>query len=1029
MKRVIHSIFIMYAVIVCLFSGIWGWDKNPFLTFPAVTVYAAQSEPEYAYLYFYTIDGEEIEELEKRIRTKKEYVFADPNEYKYLPYEDENGNLIYNEFNDQVTGIYWEEETDRGDLGQYNAGDRKTFSAGDHFFRVKSDNPALTGENLLDTPSSEYVHLSFFTPGRNEIEDLAIDLTKEDEYTFKDPDEYTAPEESEFNGKGIYWACTDDRNKHYLFKNGDKCKFKPGDYEFHVVTDDPVTVSFYYPLDFETYFATDNTPGEKYADLTAKVGDTITLKKSLGAILWESTFKGWEETNFESESDKVFSGGNTYRIMDNVDLDFFAVYEQDENWDPEAIDENVGAGELDQSADKEDIIVDIEQINSAAGAGYGAYIDSSGKLKRVGGTHQINSKVKLKGIRGEIKEQKWLSSMIDSAGDPNDPENYNKDKYGNKTEDSKLPKEINNVLRQDDSAMYMDVYGNSFVYNSQLSRANNMNLALERLTDAKTDSWAKNVQNWDEEVIHRFEAIEFALLKGKYPADGEDLFADLSPEVTHGAKLIWKNEYMSEKAFKEVLIYKTMWNGWYDTYDDGLEEKYKALQGSGGGGITTISSLLPENLFEITAYAAKNGMGESNQVGSRIITSSDTKDVTFKPQYYDPNKYYSTSAYSFGSLSGLNEEQKAILSRIFTQLTKYGFSEEAAAGACGNLWAESDFKLDAQSPGGYLGMVQWGQGRATKLKQIANEMGSNWQDVDVQIAMIEYELNSSYLKQMNNYLKKHYQVSGGMSAVNDVETAAETWAVVFEGCTCVNNGTTHSAHNSLCSYAANGKSYQHLIRRKNYAQLVYDAMVKRSGGSGQGGSFIGLSNAEILSQIFGMSSKSEIQSRYSKPQLHSKFAKNVEYTDSKGKKRSIEVNKYIADDVQNALNEISASGFYLDSSTYGWRYGDNTSGGGYSFHNLGLAIDINCTSSGGKWDHNPQFYIANVSEAWIKQNYRPGVDPLAVTLNEYYILKSHGLLWGRDFEKRPDLMHFTVGEVGRDGAHAYISEICEGKGS
>ena len=796
--------------------------------------YADDSEREYAYLYFYTIDGEEIDELEKRVRIKsdglsKEYEFKDPNEYRYLPQEGVDGEMIYSEFYDQVKGLYWEEEADDGDLGQYEAGAVERFTPGEHYFRVKSDNPALTGENLIDTPSSEHAYLYFYSADYEEIEELEKELTEEDEYTMPDPAEYThigsGDDESELSGNGIYWACTDQDDERYLFEAGDKVKFKPGDYEFHVVTDDPVTIRFGYPIDVPTYFVVDKTPGELYAEIEAVPGETIQLKRGLGAILWGCDFEGWNEVNYEDD-DKIFDGGESYRIMDNANLSFYAVYEENDDWDMNAVDENTG---LEPEESEEQLIVDVDAVNEAAGAGYGAYINSSGQLSR-GGNTKINNKTDVKGIPGEIEEKDYLSSLEDPEADPNDPENYTKDKYGRDMEESDLPKEINNVLRQDDSAMYMDVYGNAFVYYSDLSREDNMSLALARLKEGKTDSWVINVEDWDTEIINRFEAIEFALLKGEYPQEGEDLFANLDPEVVNGETLIWKNSYISESAFKKLLPYKKIWSGWYDEYHDGRYEKYK---GESSGGITTVSSVENNNgllsktinslssvFGNVTAYAEDNDMGEASQLGARIMKSMDTDDVKYSSQYWDPNNTYGFGNYRFEGLD-LPSNQIENLKQIFNYLVKLGFTEEAAAGACGNLWQESHFNPEAV--GGqtksFFGIVQWGGGRGVALKNFAASSGRDWDDLSTQLDYLKYELEGSYYALMNRVLGGLGYENMDARAITDVQLACDVWCVAVEGC-------VRSGDPKPDDAKVGEKYYQELQLRRKYAMDVYNAMVK-----------------------------------------------------------------------------------------------------------------------------------------------------------------------------------------------------------
>ena len=692
----------------------------------------------------------------------------------------------------------------------------------------------------------------FHNVNGEEIYSLSVDLSTKDEFTFPDPERYAywfeAGEElgdgeyttsGEYSGKGIYWYCRDDNDKEYLFSHGNTCRFKPGEYFFYAKTDDPVQITFYYPLNMDTYFVTDDCPGDVYAVTEAVVGETIHLKKSLGAILWESTFRGWEEVN--RGEDKVYSGGSTYRVMENTPLDFFAVYEEDENWNPDAVDENRGQEDREQEKGQE-LIVDVDRINEAAGAGYLAYVDEHGTLKRTGGGIKVNQSLSVCGIPGVIRTKKSLSPLkphVD-GNDPEsykNPENYKFDKYGRKMEESSLEPKINNVLRQDHSAMYMDVYGNAFVYYSQLSRKDNLLLAYDRLSLGKTDSWVKNISGWDTEMVCRFEAIEFALLKGTYPVDGE--------ELAPGA--FWKKEYLSKKAFDQLKPYKKAWGGWLDRYDDGLLEQYKGQ--SQGGGIT-VGRLNFEELFGMTAYAAdtdqsKNSLGQAKRSSAQVLTSIDLEGYRLKPQYYNPDTLYSFSLYSFSSLSSeLSAEQLQVLKQIFNALVEYGFPEKAAAGACGNIWQECTF-----NPAIASGIVQWMGNRQKGLMNYAGD--GDWRELSVQIGYMKRELDSGYLQSINRVMER---LSGGaaMMSVRNVQAACDAWCVAMEGCACQDgSGKLYpghaKVHNSACALTL-GKSYQHLAKRREYAQKVYNAMVLQ--GDFIGGNFAGMAPDEILHQLF-----------------------------------------------------------------------------------------------------------------------------------------------------------------------------------
>lgn len=1013
-KNGIYAIFLLFFLFLfssCIGGRIWQ----------PVIAYAAENNTGHkAYLYFYTVDGEEIEALDKRVSQKKGYTFKNPDSYKYLPVED-GEKLVYPDLYYQVKGTHWDEKDEDGNvIKSYREGEAFEWAAGNHYFYVKTDNPNLTGENIMDLSRDEQAHLYFCNIDGSEIYSLQQDLSTKDDFTFPSPADYSywfeggegedgrLIESDEYSGKGVYWYCMDDNEKEYLFKGGDTCKFKAGEYFFYPRTDDPVRVTFYYPFDYDRDYVTDDCPGSVYATIETKVGEDIRLKKSLGALIWESTFQGWEEMNYGDG--EIFPAGSIYSIMNNGNLDFYATYEYDEDWNPDAVDENKTADELEQEKKEDrDFIVDIDKINAAAGAGYGAYVDSSGKLQKASGKIRINGEVNLYGIPGTIKKDSTLTPMkpgIDTNDPDNykNPENYAKDKYGNNMEDSKLEAEINNVLRQDDSAMYMDVYGNAFVYYSQLSREDNMQLALERLTEGKTGSWVKNVQNWDTEVINRFEAIEFALLYGAYPKDGQELVNGIT----------WKNSYMSQKAFEQLVNYKKIWSGWLDSYDDGLYEKYKK---HGGGDSITIG----KNLFSITAYAEtkseKNSSGKVNQIGSRFNVSNDIDNVKFKPQYYDPTKIYSYSSYSFSSLaSELNGEQMNVLQQIFNSLVSYGFTEEAAAGACGNIWQECTFNPKIQG-----GIVQWMQGRQAALKKYAGS--GNWQDLSIQLGFMEKELNEGYLNTVNGFLGR---IAKGetMSTTKNINAATDAWCAGMEGCVCYNSkgelNAGHSEYHNVACGMILGHSYQHLETRRKYAKKVYAAMTRQ--GSYIGGDFAGMDNAEIMHTLFPklQGSYSMLGTYYSESEMNSLVVK----TPVAGTGKYIYVHQAIADNVKSVFEELHQMGFNI-TEVGGFIYRGIARNGTYlsvknhaSFHASGLAIDIN-------WSHSPQFSGTPGIEK-IRQSYKPASDPLAVNVAVYNVFKEHGLLWGRDFSTYYDLMHFSLGEVSQDGRNAWISNGTEG---
>lgn len=83
-----------------------------------------------------------------------------------------------------------------------------------------------------------------------------------------------------------------------------------------------------------------------------------------------------------------------------------------------------------------------------------------------------------------------------------------------------------------------------------------------------------------------------------------------------------------------------------------------------------------------------------------------------------------------------------------------GYSDAACAGILGNINRESGFNTGAVNYLGCIGMVQWYQGRASRLKAMAASKGKSWKDIDVQLDMMLYEFQHSYTRFSKSEFKK-----------------------------------------------------------------------------------------------------------------------------------------------------------------------------------------------------------------------------------------------------------------------------------
>ena len=143
-----------------------------------------------------------------------------------------------------------------------------------------------------------------------------------------------------------------------------------------------------------------------------------------------------------------------------------------------------------------------------------------------------------------------------------------------------------------------------------------------------------------------------------------------------------------------------------------------------------------------------------------------------------------------------------------------GFTDAGAAGAMGNLAMESGLKPSSRSKNfdyangtGGGGLAGWMcGGRFKTLMSMAEKNGVSWQDLSVQMAFLQYELENT-----------RKNVGQRMKTETDVDMAADYFCVYFEGC------VGHSASPQTDGISAiNGKWYQGLTKRKALARGFYE---------------------------------------------------------------------------------------------------------------------------------------------------------------------------------------------------------------
>jgi len=169
--------------------------------------------------------------------------------------------------------------------------------------------------------------------------------------------------------------------------------------------------------------------------------------------------------------------------------------------------------------------------------------------------------------------------------------------------------------------------------------------------------------------------------------------------------------------------------------------------------------------------------------------------------------------------TGVSNEYQEVLTYLWNYLiNQMGYSKATAAGICGNAMQECGFNYLAGKNGGAAGLFQWMGGRRTNLMK----MSDPW-TLETQLEFFKIEIQSSYGSSLNTYSQKYFGKS--FSQLTDPEQAAEAFCVAYEGCEYnLAKGYGKGSSPEASTMASNGKRYQELKLRKEYAKSIYSSM-------------------------------------------------------------------------------------------------------------------------------------------------------------------------------------------------------------
>lgn len=151
--------------------------------------------------------------------------------------------------------------------------------------------------------------------------------------------------------------------------------------------------------------------------------------------------------------------------------------------------------------------------------------------------------------------------------------------------------------------------------------------------------------------------------------------------------------------------------------------------------------LIEENatqMLDITKYYLNKLANEEIFPDVDEIKLKDLFETFADNEFADAGGVLQTTGGTAGSIIG-----GSIQAKVWVALRKLGYSEEATAGAMGNIHYESGgFNPSAIERGSGIGagLCQWSYGRRTQLEAYARSKGKDWKDEDIQVEFLVGEL-------------------------------------------------------------------------------------------------------------------------------------------------------------------------------------------------------------------------------------------------------------------------------------------------
>lgn len=178
---------------------------------------------------------------------------------------------------------------------------------------------------------------------------------------------------------------------------------------------------------------------------------------------------------------------------------------------------------------------------------------------------------------------------------------------------------------------------------------------------------------------------------------------------------------------------------------------------------------VPTWLFEIleTNDSTKVKMVDLTKYLLYKATGKDYGKTKFDFSIFDPENFMPLNS-EYGGTSGI----EGVAGQIYDFLLQKGVPPVGAAAVVANIENESSFDPTCVNSIGCSGLCQWYKGRLAALKNLAQQRGVDWTNVDVQLEYMWKELEGSY-KSVKNVIMN-------AKAEKDLEYATWYWGRYYE---------------------------------------------------------------------------------------------------------------------------------------------------------------------------------------------------------------------------------------------------------